>query len=496
MDEVSGDRLVGLSQEQTDAAIIQAAQAGELEHFWQPLELDDLVLLFTPDALKLDGLRVPMSARVAQLVADELGAMLPTAKLADRMFRASNLRLGPFPRPVSSSLEVARQHDADLEKARAGRQGVVSGWKHWILSPRIAELKAVNYGWLVETGEPYFQGIKLHPSATDPALKAIQPESAVHSLDHRDYSQLTQLVSRRAWLKGREVDLADLLTDPARAKLISRGVMPARYAVELPEDLRPDDTDPEPPSCPRVTSPGERGGDVVKWQSRLVVDGYGSFLSGHGGTDGIHGGATERATVSWFADRGLDRSRSLCEPEAGPLVADEIRAANYTRANRSEVKWCVLHSTENTPAAGVARNVAEWFAGRQGAAPRASAHYCIGNDEAIACVPENDVSWAAPGANRYGINFEIVGRALSSDWITDCDPALQRAALLVARSCRRWNVPTVFVDADGLKRGERGITTHFEVSRAWRKSTHVDPGGPGNKNFPLSWFLEQVRKAI
>lgn len=493
MDEMSAAEL--------EARILAAASADELEYWFTPLDLDgDLVVLVTADAIKLDGVRVPMSAGTAQLVADQLGAMLPTAMLADMMFLASRVRLGPFPRPVSAAAAAAAAHNDDLEKARAGRQGIIAGWKHWILSPRIAELRAVNYGWHVETDATHFRGIKLHPSATAPGVKVIQPVSAVHALSHQDYSQLTQLVSRRAWLRGREVDLVDVLSDPRRAKLISHlGVMPARYAVTAPPEPEPAEKAAPytvSPKCPRITSPGERGPDAKAWQEQLVLDGYGSFIEGHGGVDGIHGEASEKATRAWFADRGLDRRRSICEPDTGQLVAEHIQAANYTRAGRDKVKWCVLHSTENTPAPGVAHNVAEWFAGQQGAAPRASAHYIIGDDEAISCVDEADVSWAAPGANRYGVNFELVGRALSTDWTGSSSPTLKRAAPLVARSCRRWGVPVVFVDAAGLKRGDEGITTHFEVSRAWRKSTHVDPGGVDNANFPILWFVEQVRRAM
>ncbi len=503
---IAARNIMSMNPRQLHDRILAAAQSGDLTFDLMPIEMDGgLTILAMADALKLNGIRVAMSAELSQRVADELGMMLPTAKLADVMFRASRLRLGPFPRripPAGSESAAAIAHNSDLEQARMGRQGMVSGWKHWILSPRIAELKAVNYGWHIETSDARWRQLKLHRSASDIGLRVIQPVAAVHSVHHVDYSQLAQFVSRRGWLNGREVDLAEVLGNPDQAKLISHvGVTPARYGVGQPPQAderheREGPADTVPPSCPRVTNPGERGPGVEVWQRRLVADGYGSFLDGHGGADGIHGNATERATSSWFADRGLDRGRSVCSPDSGPLIAAEIKAANFTRADRDAVKWCVLHSTENTPAAGVARRVAEYFAGKNGPAPRSSAHYVIGNDEAIACLNETQIAWAAPGANSLGCQYEIVGRALKTDWRKECGPALQRAVLLVARSCRRWNVPVRFVDADALRRGDAGITTHFEVSAAFRKSSHVDPGGKNNVNFPLSWFIEQVRRAI
>ena len=54
------------------------------------------------------------------------------------------------------------------------------------------------------------------------------------------------------------------------------------------------------------------------------------------------------------------------------------------------------------------------------------------------------------------------------------------------------NIPAERVDAAGLKAGKRGITTHASVSVAHRKSTHVDPGGPGDKRWPWAKFLELV----
>ena len=65
------------------------------------------------------------------------------------------------------------------------------------------------------------------------------------------------------------------------------------------------------------------------------------------------------------------------------------------------------------------------------------------------------------------------------------------SAWLTADICLRRRIPIVFVDRDGLSSGLRGITTHNEVTHAFRKSTHTDPG----KNFPMDWYLEMVREA-
>ena len=69
---------------------------------------------------------------------------------------------------------------------------------------------------------------------------------------------------------------------------------------------------------------------------------------------------------------------------------------------------------------------------------------------------------------------------------------LKRSAKLTAGICKRWNIPVKYIDREGLKRGERGITTHNEITFAFRKSTHTDPG----KHFPMDQYLEWVNEAM
>ena len=170
-----------------------------------------------------------------------------------------------------------------------------------------------------------------------------------------------------------------------------------------------------------------------------------------------------------------------------------ISARHFTPANRTAIDLVVLHSMEAPEKPGTARAVAWWFAGQT--APQASAHYCVDNLETIACVPEPQVAWHAPGANGRGVGIELAGYAAQSgsDWR---DPystlLLARAAVLVAEVCWRWEVPRVLLGPPQLLASSRGITTHRSVSEAWKKSTHTDPGA----NFPLMDFLGLVETAF
>lgn len=180
-----------------------------------------------------------------------------------------------------------------------------------------------------------------------------------------------------------------------------------------------------------------------------------------------------------------------------PKSPTTILAKNYTKSNRAKVDWIVLHSTENPVGIGVARNVALWFAGVD--APQASAHYIVGPEKVFQCVIEHDVAWAAPGANATGIQIELVGQAHKTDWTRDGDGpqdglrVVVRAAELVRAIAKRWDIPLERVDAAGLLAGARGITTHASVGAAFKKSTHVDPGGVGDVRWPWELFLRLIR---
>lgn len=172
---------------------------------------------------------------------------------------------------------------------------------------------------------------------------------------------------------------------------------------------------------------------------------------------------------------------------------DFIQAANYTKAGRTAVDLLVLHTMENMEKPGAARNVALWFASAE--APQASAHYCIDAGEVIQCVKDEDIAWHAPGANRNGLGLEHAGRAAQSpaEWQDPfSEAALELSANLAADLCHKWKIPAVYVPSGALLKGARGITTHMDVSRAFRKSDHWDPG----IGFPIDWYVKRVAELL
>lgn len=158
-----------------------------------------------------------------------------------------------------------------------------------------------------------------------------------------------------------------------------------------------------------------------------------------------------------------------------------------------QVDLIVLHSMEAPEKGETAESVARYFQGLP-ASRKASAHYNIDVDSIVRSVNDNDVAFAAPGANHNGLQFEHAGyaRQKRGGWLDAYSKAmLLRSARLAARKCAKYKIPIRYVDAAGLKRGERGITTHHQVTLAFRRSTHTDPG----KGFPIRWYLDQVLAA-
>lgn len=177
------------------------------------------------------------------------------------------------------------------------------------------------------------------------------------------------------------------------------------------------------------------------------------------------------------------------------LCSRQYQAYHHSgRRAPSEVHWVVLHDEE----ADTAKSAAVWFTNP---ASSGSTHLCVDDNECYATLPANLIPWgsaSAIGANKAGFHIEQAGYARWSAvvWKSHMD-TLRRAAYKTALWAAHYNIPLRFVDAEGLKIGQRGITTHAEVSAASRdldpdnayKYTHYDPG----PFWPRSLFMWLVR---
>ena len=170
-----------------------------------------------------------------------------------------------------------------------------------------------------------------------------------------------------------------------------------------------------------------------------------------------------------------------------------IQSKNYTKGRNMPITLVVLHSMECPDKPKMAIAVANWFAGPT--SPVASAHYCVDDVDIIQCVKDTDTAWHAPGANSDGIGIEMSGYAAQTQpqWEDAYSLAvIKNAAKLTAELCTTYGLPVQFVDQDGLKVNNSGITTHWEVTKAFKKCDHTDPG----PNFPMNDFIGFVNEAV
>lgn len=169
------------------------------------------------DYLTGQGVHLPLWPSTAQRVADRFGAMLPTKRLVDAIWRATTVKVAPRPmayRPLAGDdVRIIAQHEAIVDGQVAGRVGLTDGgFKSIIVGRSVPSTpdKVFIYGWHRLDGT------------------TIQPVFGGHSSRFSDYSHGTRLVSRTAYRNGQPVPIESLFADPTTATLLNEsGVLPA-----------------------------------------------------------------------------------------------------------------------------------------------------------------------------------------------------------------------------------------------------------------------------
>ena len=234
------------SRDERDAIIRQRIASGQFEVTWLPVTSSAKghtgVFQVMADALKMDGVRINVSATLEQQIADRLGASLQTPKLCDLRFMQRNTTLLPMPRPIAldtkSMIDQSLKLDAAIAKQGGARGIIATVGKDWVISNQLAKYpngnKAENFGWHF-VGDSF--GGQKWESAVTPPLRVIQGQGWAHDPSHVDYSQVCVLVKRECTVDGVTRDIRDVMQDPELSWLVSHdGRMSITRQPGVPEE--------------------------------------------------------------------------------------------------------------------------------------------------------------------------------------------------------------------------------------------------------------------
>lgn len=170
------------------------------------------------------------------------------------------------------------------------------------------------------------------------------------------------------------------------------------------------------------------------------------------------------------------------------------RPNKHSGTGNKPINRIVIHSAVMPCEPGMARRLGDM----NKTSETGSWHYAVDPEETFQCSFDSYVCWHAP-PNPHSLGIEMAdnpGRRPVGQTIRVWRWAgrnhrrmLRRTARLTARACLAYDVPIRFLTVADLKAGRRGITTHHNVSLAFRESSHWDPGW-----WPRRRFMRQVRR--
>lgn len=237
----------GIPESQREQHIVNEFARGNVPDFMRTLKPitvtgsgRTLTYYATPDYVAIgsdaDFFRMPMSAPLAQQVADIAKCSLPTAKMVNDIYFASELKLAPYPFSPSTytitSVNVFWLSNQAIENQRSGQPvGLLIGGikKDVIISPqtRPPPDRVAIYGWHQLNGTP------------------IQSVSLAHESTYEDYSHGIRLVEGVVLMDGAPYPIAEILGHATLHTLLSnegvianpRYPIPNPYPIQIWPDL-------------------------------------------------------------------------------------------------------------------------------------------------------------------------------------------------------------------------------------------------------------------
>jgi hypothetical protein len=179
-----------------------------------------------------DPLRLPLTPKSAQTIANIYGYLLPTPKLVYESWKQAPVKLCPISsyamKPPQSnsgaSLVQYASHNAAVQQQLSllppeARSSLISGQKKdVVISKLLKPGKVIIYGWFHNDDRPLKE---TYQSMLDGTSQPIQPRSDAHGDFYVDYSHGIRFVSPLMIVDGVQRRTEDVLGDPSLAPLAS-----------------------------------------------------------------------------------------------------------------------------------------------------------------------------------------------------------------------------------------------------------------------------------
>lgn len=251
------------------AALELARQGGDVAWPTAPVTLEggghtivmrvpiDYFAIGTPE----DYVRLPLTPKVAQAVADAKSAILPTPRVVYETWRQAPVKTAPIAMIPNRGavLDQYSEHSALVDQAMKRSAELRSGMKKdVVVSSLVKPGKVIIFGWYRPDGPDVFDNrepMVLPSGAPNTSRQPIQPHSDAHGDFYVDYSHGVRLIEGTALVDGQPMALADVYTDPVLGKIVSHDgpLKTPRYPFAAGAGQGNQAISPPPPKTDRVT---------------------------------------------------------------------------------------------------------------------------------------------------------------------------------------------------------------------------------------------------
>lgn len=156
------------------------------------------------------------------------------------------------------------------------------------------------------------------------------------------------------------------------------------------------------------------------------------------------------------------------------------------------VQYLVVHYTAGAERSTSAEDGAAYDQRRD---DKVSTHYFVDSNSVVQCVLTPDTAYAAFFyGNAFGIQYELCGTVQTREqWLDPAsDATITNAARQMARDCQRYGLPVRRLTPTQMRAGAKGICGHVDVTNAYGRGDHTDPG----TQFPWDVLLARVAQFL